>query len=182
MNQWRAVRYPRLHPARGRQVEHFRELTVQPIEITAQDTLLDQHWGTGRDLPRGGNCPDYTDAIYEWAAACRRGRRYLCYFNLPDGGVELTLDQTPASLARLAAGVAEACLGRRRDQAVGPTARRRLVPRSDAARLESVLGGTTPRDGRTDCSDPRPGSGGRTCRPAAAGRPGRPSSLAVPST
>ena len=48
-----------------------------------------------------GDCPEYIDTIYDWAATCRRGCRYLCYFNLPDGGVELTLDQTPASLARL---------------------------------------------------------------------------------
>jgi hypothetical protein len=48
-----------------------------------------------------GNCPEYIDTIYDWAATCRRGCRYLCYFNLPDGGVELTLDQTPASLDRL---------------------------------------------------------------------------------
>ncbi|HJZ55916.1 MAG TPA: hypothetical protein VKE74_13185, partial [Gemmataceae bacterium] len=64
--------------------------------------------GDKRDTFHGrGDCPEYIDAIYDWAATCRRGCRYVCYFNLPDGGVELTLDQTPASLARLKARAAE---------------------------------------------------------------------------
>ena len=48
-----------------------------------------------------GDCPEYIDAIYDWARACPYGCRYVCYFNLADGGVGITLDQTPAARARL---------------------------------------------------------------------------------
>ncbi|MDG3004595.1 glycosyl hydrolase [Paludisphaera mucosa] len=50
-----------------------------------------------------GDCPEYIDAVYDWAAACPTGCRYVCYFNVADGGVGQTLDQTPRSLARLKA-------------------------------------------------------------------------------
>ena len=48
-----------------------------------------------------GDCPQYIDAIFAWAKTCRFGCRYVCYFNLDTGGVQITLDQTPVALARL---------------------------------------------------------------------------------
>ena len=48
-----------------------------------------------------GDCPEYIDTIYDWIKTCKHGCRYVCYFNLPDGGVETTLDQTPRAAARL---------------------------------------------------------------------------------
>ena len=48
-----------------------------------------------------GDCPEYIDAIYDWIKTCNYGCLYVCYFNLPDGGVGQTLDQTPLSLMRL---------------------------------------------------------------------------------
>ncbi|HKG06214.1 MAG TPA: glycosyl hydrolase [Pedobacter sp.] len=53
------------------------------------------------DTHGAGDCPEYIDAIYDWAATNKYGCRYVCYFNLPDGGILTTLDQTPKSLARL---------------------------------------------------------------------------------
>ena len=55
-----------------------------------------------------GDCPEYIDAVYDWAERCPTGCRYLCYFNLPDGGVGITLDQTPAARARLKLRAAQA--------------------------------------------------------------------------
>ena len=60
-----------------------------------------------------GDCPEYIDAIYDWAKTCQYGCRYVCYFNLPDGGVMTTLDQTPKALARLKIRAAEARKGTR---------------------------------------------------------------------
>lgn len=54
-----------------------------------------------RDSHGAGDCPAYIDAIYDWIKTCKYGCRYVCYFNLADGGVGQTLDQTPASVARL---------------------------------------------------------------------------------
>jgi hypothetical protein len=48
-----------------------------------------------------GDCPEYIDAIYDWMKACKYGCRYVCYYNLAGGGVDITLDQTPAAVARL---------------------------------------------------------------------------------
>lgn len=62
-----------------------------------------------RDDSHGaGDCPEYIDAVYDWAKTCRYGCRYLCYFNIAAGGVLITLDQTPASLARLKVRAAQA--------------------------------------------------------------------------
>lgn len=58
-----------------------------------------------------GDCPEYIDAIYDWTKKCKYGCRYVCYFNLSDGGVMITLDQTPKSLARLKDRAAKARLG-----------------------------------------------------------------------
>lgn len=55
-----------------------------------------------------GDCPEYIDAIYDWAKTCKYGCRYVCYFNLADGGVGITLDQTPAAVARLKLRAAQA--------------------------------------------------------------------------
>lgn len=55
-----------------------------------------------------GDSPAYIDAIYDWTQTCRYGCRYVCYFNLPDGGVGVTLDQTPDALARLKVRATEA--------------------------------------------------------------------------
>lgn len=48
-----------------------------------------------------GDCPEYIDAIYDWMKTNKYGCRYVCYFNLADGGILTTLDQTPASVTRL---------------------------------------------------------------------------------
>ncbi len=67
--------------------------------------------GTKKDEGHGlGDCPAYIDAIYDWAATCRYGCRYICYFNLADGGVGITLDQTPLARERLKARAAQARL------------------------------------------------------------------------
>jgi len=57
--------------------------------------------GSSEDSRGKGDCPQYIDAIYDWAENHKYGCRYLCYFNLADGGILTTLDQTPKSLARL---------------------------------------------------------------------------------
>ena len=57
----------------------------------------------GDELRGAGDCPAYIDAVYDWAARCKFGCRHVCYFNIEAGGVGLTLDDTPASLARLKA-------------------------------------------------------------------------------
>lgn len=38
------------------------------------------------DLRGAGDCPAYTHAVYDWAARCRFGCRYVCYFNIEAGG------------------------------------------------------------------------------------------------
>lgn len=48
-----------------------------------------------------GDCPEYIDVIYNWIRTNKYGCRYVCYFNLEDGGILLSLDKTPKSLARL---------------------------------------------------------------------------------
>ncbi|WP_214071120.1 glycosyl hydrolase [Mucilaginibacter sp. dw_454] len=48
-----------------------------------------------------GDSPQYIDAIYDWIKTCKYGCQYVCYFNLPDGGVGQTLDQTPLALKEL---------------------------------------------------------------------------------
>lgn len=48
-----------------------------------------------------GDSPEYIDAIYNWIKTCKYGCLYVCYFNLANGGVGQTLDQTPKALARL---------------------------------------------------------------------------------
>jgi hypothetical protein len=50
-----------------------------------------------------GDCPQYIDTIYDWMKTCKYGCVYVCYFNLPDGGIQITLDQTPNALSRLKA-------------------------------------------------------------------------------
>jgi len=55
-----------------------------------------------------GDCPEYIDTIYDWAQTCKYGCRYVCCFNIADGGVLITLDQTPASVARLKVRAAQA--------------------------------------------------------------------------
>ncbi len=63
------------------------------------------------DSHGAGDCPEYIDAIYDWAKAYPYGCRYVCYFNLPDGGVMTTLDKTPAALKRLKVRAAQARRG-----------------------------------------------------------------------
>lgn len=48
-----------------------------------------------------GDFPEYIDAIFDWAKSNKYGCRYLNYFNLADGGILTTLDDTPKSLIRL---------------------------------------------------------------------------------
>ncbi|WP_276091398.1 glycosyl hydrolase [Pedobacter sp. JY14-1] len=56
----------------------------------------------GIDDSRGLNdFPEYIDAIYDWAKTNKYGCKYVCYFNLEDGGILTTLDKTPKSLERL---------------------------------------------------------------------------------
>ncbi len=50
-----------------------------------------------------GDSPEYIDAMYNWIKTCRYGCLYVCYFNLADGGVGQTIDQTPRALERLRA-------------------------------------------------------------------------------
>lgn len=58
--------------------------------------------GNAKQTSHGvGDCTEYIDAIYDWGKTCKYGCRYVCYFNLPDGGVGITLDQTPQSLSKL---------------------------------------------------------------------------------
>jgi hypothetical protein len=54
-----------------------------------------------QELHGVGDSPQYIDAIYDWIKTCQYGCRYVCYFNLADGGVGQTLDQTPNALQRL---------------------------------------------------------------------------------
>ncbi len=60
------------------------------------------------DSHGAGDCPQYIDAIYDWAKTCKYGCRYVCYFNIADGGVLITLNQTPKSVARLKIRAAQA--------------------------------------------------------------------------
>ena len=55
-----------------------------------------------------GDCPEFIDAVYDWMQTCKYGCRYVCYFNLPDGRVGITLDKTPNALARLKSRAAQA--------------------------------------------------------------------------
>ncbi|UOE51043.1 hypothetical protein MTO98_08135 [Mucilaginibacter sp. SMC90] len=56
----------------------------------------------GNDDTRGArDFPEYIDAIFDWAKSNKYGCRYLNYFNLVDGGILISLDDTPKSLARL---------------------------------------------------------------------------------
>ena len=56
----------------------------------------------GKDDTRGaGDFPEYIDAIFKWATSNKYGCRYLNYFNLTDGGILISLDDTPESLKRL---------------------------------------------------------------------------------
>ena len=48
------------------------------------------------------------DEIYDWAKTNTYGCRYLNYFNLEDGGILTTLDNTPKSLERLKQRASEA--------------------------------------------------------------------------
>lgn len=59
-----------------------------------------------------GDCPAYIDTIYDWAKTCKYGCRYVCYFNIADGGVNITLDQTPLSVGRLKVRAAQAKWGK----------------------------------------------------------------------
>ncbi len=74
-----------------------------------------------------GDCPEYIDTIYDWTKACRYGCRYVCYFNIADGGVLTTLDLQPKSVARLKVRAAESKRGQRLPpERIGQT--RKLCP------------------------------------------------------
>lgn len=66
------------------------------------------------DSHGAGDCPEYIDTIYDWAKTCQYGCRYVCYFNIAEGGVLQTLDQTPLALARLKVRAAQARMGQKK--------------------------------------------------------------------
>ncbi|MGY3054967.1 hypothetical protein ACVWYG_003176 [Pedobacter sp. UYEF25] len=55
-----------------------------------------------------GDFPEYIDVIYDWIQTNKYGCRYVCYFNLEDGGILTSLDKTPKALLRLKERAAEA--------------------------------------------------------------------------
>ncbi len=92
-------------------------ITQQPYMLTWQANFANQHkkptcigefanvaqmgTTTTQVLHGLGDYPQYIDTIYDWIKTCKYGCLYVCYFNLADGGVGETLDQTPLALARL---------------------------------------------------------------------------------
>lgn len=66
------------------------------------------NWQTGTAGQTGahgrGDFPEYIDQVFDWVDAQKNTAspvEYLCYFNLSDAGVGITLNDTPNSLARL---------------------------------------------------------------------------------
>jgi hypothetical protein len=60
-----------------------------------------------QDIHGVGDCPGYIDIIYNWTKTCKYSCLYVCYFNIPDGGILTTLDDLPKSVARLKARAAK---------------------------------------------------------------------------
>ena len=81
----------------------FAEAHGKPTCLGEWGNVTPKGAAAGDDLRGAGDCPAYIDAVYDWAARCKFGCRYVCYFNITSGGVGQTLDDTPKSLARLRA-------------------------------------------------------------------------------
>ncbi|WP_345208982.1 glycosyl hydrolase [Mucilaginibacter gynuensis] len=94
----------------------IRRIIKEPYMLEWQAKFADQHkkptcigeWGNVakkgnkvQDTHGIGDCPEYIDAIYNWTKTCKYGCIYVCYFNLPDGGILTTLDEQPESVKRL---------------------------------------------------------------------------------
>jgi hypothetical protein len=79
---------------------NFANQHKKPTCIGEFGNVAPKGFKTG-ELHGVGDCPQYIDAIYDWIKTCKYGCRYVCYFNITDGGVGQTLDQTPKSLERL---------------------------------------------------------------------------------